>query len=419
MHKIGIKELCSRCFRKMKLEILLRKAGKHNDLIREWLQDKKRRFLFENSPQSELYGNLLIAKAEEMLDQFRSEYNPEAQPQPDFSYSKTLEIEYDFSKNLENWGLIEKKLSALTKKMQEKAPKNLNPKPLLDSIRKIVLEGTLDEEIEEYSYIEPEMGHDWYDPIFELVDKYFNMGFDIVNEINDELIPLFNQAYQIRKERGNISSKIRKTHKPTNLTYTMDLSKKDPLDVRFGNDSGCCIGIYENSDIIGHSHGLPHYMADNATFIFNIYQQRNKSKESRVGIVLAFDSYDKEGNRLSACNSIELSPRMNPAPSIEGCEMFLENFNIDYGPIDKIVEFVENGLIDFGRQNGFEAVLISTHDYNTSYNYSKRVEQKPNKQGILKKIRSPIEPKFYSEIVEDNGTIDESDFYSLYDDRKS
>lgn len=181
------------------------------------------------------------------------------------------------------------------------------------------------------------------------------------------------------------------------LKYTLRLSQKDPLDIRIGNDSGCCIGVYENSDDIGNAYGLPLMLADNGTYIFEVIQQIDARASKRTGIVLAFHTEDGEGNPILACNSTEMSPAMNPK-----------------GSVDSVVDFIEKGVVDFAKKHGFKAGLMSKHEYNTSQNYSS-LKNKDAKKETLFKI-GPF--NFYSEILEENKVrVDPESFYTLFDDR--
>src|SRR3989338_3355479 len=86
------------------------------------------------------------------------------------------------------------------------------------------------------------------------------------------------------------------------------------------------------------------------------------------------------------------------------------------GAIAVVVNFVEEGLIDFGRNNGYSAVLMAAHDFNTSENYSQRRSDKTRHMEGLRKIRIPKEPPFYSEIVRGDGLIESfRGFYTLFD----
>lgn len=210
----------------------------------------------------------------------------------------------------------------------------------------------------------------------------------------------------------NLSDKL---NKPKPLEYSIRLEHKDPLDVKYGNDSGCCIGVYENTESIDNADTLPQMLVDNSTYFFGIYQKIGQSKERRVGIILGYQAQDIHENKVLACNSIELSPKMNPASEIS-----------------KIVTFAEEALREFGIRNGYSAVIMSAHDYNTSYNFSQRKTERCSGLGVLTKpVTTPPEP-FYSEIVseEDYKTIDteeegelddvfrESGFYTIYDAQK-
>ena len=217
------------------------------------------------------------------------------------------------------------------------------------------------------------------------------VGNDLEILTGTELIEIDNIKYQMR-EYGHMSEKIKKAK---TLTYSLELSDKDPLDVTYGNESGSCILISPND--LSNGYGLPHMIADNATYIFNIYQSINTGKKRRVGIVLAFDTVSDSGKRVLACNSLELSAAMNPIPLVP-----------------EIVDYVESGLVEFAKANGFDEVKMSAHDYNTSKNHSSR-HSSGNVNFIIEKIKKVCrvhEPSFYSEILDESGQL-QGEFYSL------
>jgi len=212
----------------------------------------------------------------------------------------------------------------------------------------------------------------------------------------NELIVIHQERLSLSELKG-FAQKIRKAKQ---ITYQLELSDKNPLDVRFGNESGCCIGIHENGEGIGNAYGLPHMIADNASYIFNVKQKIGQNgKYRRVGIVLAFETEDEDGNKVLACNSLELSPLMNPV-------------NL----VPEVVAYVEDELADFAKGNGYSAVFMSNHDYNTSKNYSTRSKEQEKICPLLRKLGRKAEPKFYSEIVNQDKTIrvDREGFYTIW-----
>ena len=74
------------------LENLVDEPTPVQDKVQEWLQDEKRTFLLTHSPQGELYGRLLVAKAKEELHQFREEYNEGIPAQTPFTLEETLTL---------------------------------------------------------------------------------------------------------------------------------------------------------------------------------------------------------------------------------------------------------------------------------------------------------------------------------------
>lgn len=479
------------------LEELLHHPNSIQDQVMQWLKDKKRNKLFHLSPQGDLYGELLLAKAEERIPEYQREYNGEnLNSQPKYEYPSKLNVETkgEDGKNVSNnkleailcvanqkltkdtrrleriiqkqldRGLVEKmrKASRLTiSQLKQEAEKGKNMKELEKIEREIErktrrdhyerrayridklfdvyakewncveIDGSigvdcltdpleLKETDEENFYMEIEGLEETRDSLKKyreeiveknindirkgFVDKQFSLVSEglrtlkqitstDINEEEDELISLFSDSVE---EDKKLSERLRK---PCTVEYSLRLSNKDPLDVRYGNDSGCCIGIYDDSEKIGNAHGLPHMLADNSVYIFDINQKLKASKPKRVGIVLAFDCRQNE-KRILAVNSLELSPSMNPKDVLP-----------------QIVKYTEEGLIDFAKGNEFDKVIVSNHPYNTSQNYSNSSGKIFKPREKIKKSKCANEQPFYSEIVKQKtGEISrEEGFYILYE----
>ncbi|MBW3019404.1 hypothetical protein KY329_04440 [Candidatus Woesearchaeota archaeon] len=179
------------------------------------------------------------------------------------------------------------------------------------------------------------------------------------------------------------------------IEYRLQISTKDPLDITFGNDAGCCIGIKEDS--IGNGYGVPHMLADNSVYMIEVYQKINDRKEKRMGLVLAFDTVDELGRRILACNSLELSAAMSPNQHLT-----------------RITAFVEEELAQLAETWGYDAAIMSSHDYNTSQNFSHKTNTVLAKPILLKKTGRRTE--FYSEIFDENMEAEATPntFYVLY-----
>ena len=193
-----------------------------------------------------------------------------------------------------------------------------------------------------------------------------------------ELTTLKEEVVAIVRDKHKVADKFKPEKK---VTYTLELSAKNPLDVTFGNDSGACIAVSPNTNDISNAYGLPHTIADNAQYIFNILQQIGQGKKRRVGITYAVAAENDEGKKAFAGNSIELSAHMNPREVLE-----------------PLVAFIEKGLEVFGKREGHEEGFMSNHAYNTSQNYSAKAQEKPHFPA-LRKPRRKNEPPYYSEIV--------------------
>ncbi|MBI4143725.1 hypothetical protein HY486_00560 [Candidatus Woesearchaeota archaeon] len=431
--------------------------------IENWLQDPKRRFLFRHSNQNDIYLELLQAKANQTLTEYRQAYNPQCPTQENWAAEKSLKV--IVAAKEENITPIKQKFDAIVeqsdngifdelKKMYLTSRKEVGEiKKQKSKSRKIRI-GLLEDimvdfkvKVSEHLDIDdddmPYAGMDMFvkphtetllvlREVFDIVkeeyekernfiDTVFNSAINSGSELLfTEDLRFFNFGKQENEitalqeqidvfKRTHLSEKIKPGQE---LEYELSLSEKDPLDVRFGNDGGCCIGVYDTSKIIGNAYCLPHIIADNATYVFNITQKTKEAKNRRVGIVLAFRGTDDNGNSILThvllCNSLELSASMNPANALT-----------------ETVEYVEEELINFVKSRKFTAAYMSAHEYNTSQNYSKRSKEKPKRTipGV-RKIMSLFEigsngECIYSEILDQHGRVkrDEKDegLYVLYE----
>ena len=221
-----------------------------------------------------------------------------------------------------------------------------------------------------------------------------------ISELNTIKLQVIDPDGHLRDLNEEISRLSSKLDKAKGLTYSIELSKKDPLDVEFGNDGGCCIGVYppkseEDSEGLGNAFGLPHIILDNATYIFNVNQFIGTGRSKRVGIVLAFEGRDTANKRVLICNSLEMSPFRNPE-----------------GIIPQVVNYVEKGLAEFCNINGFDQGIMSDHPHNTSKKHSSNRMNAINPTK-LRKLSISNEPQFYSEVFDSDGMIKGS-FYEIF-----
>lgn len=382
------------------LEDLLKQPAEVQDRVKEWLKDSKRAFLFNESPQADLYGELLMAEASGTLSELRKAKNPHTRPQPRFDYGKTLIIDYNPLK--------------LPTFDESVAPVRTKMAYVLEAVKKDFFQAFLKKTCAEraesdfkqlsaclINYVEcvPE--------IQENKDNEYLREWDlnelcknacISSELKSELISLRETVLEIAKIYGlhqGVSSKIKKNRL---LTYSMELSTKSPLDVRFGNDGGCCIGIYEEQRHLGNAYGLPQLITDNGVYIFDINQQIDQNKKRRTGFILAFETYTEKGDKILACNSLELSLAMNP---ILHCS--------------KLVDFAETGLEAFCKANDFKGCFMSKHSYNTSYKFSSSNKKMPSCAGNLTMKDTCPPGEFYSDIFwERKITLVDYRFYSIF-----
>ncbi|MFC1697594.1 hypothetical protein ACFL1H_04635 [Nanoarchaeota archaeon] len=443
------------------LENLVEKNQDALDGVLTLLSDRRKKVLFTNVEQGVLYGEMLLAHVKEEYDGFIEKYNKETPSQKEYVYDKTIKLELDrkiekdeemklltlhsdfiefeaVKENVHNHlkNIITERLNKVSENMEKDRPDDNGvnhegynaPSHIylafldeeFDDFHKPFLTETgalldqLFEELNEKDYYDFPTFYDIYpdankefleEHVDEMIDRYLedlydkfvdpkegeDLGFDYLKfpfteEQKNELITLHDEIIKISLMK-NVSDKIQVGE---DIIYSFELSEKHLLDITYGNDSGCCISI--DKDRVANGYGMPHMIADNATYFFNIYQKVGEKKKRRRGIVLAFEAYDEEGKKYLACNSTELFAYMTPLPLVKD-----------------IVDYVENGLADFAEKNDFNKVIMSTHGYNTSQNYSSRSENVVKVNLIKKSI--PDEPEFYSEIVK-NGII-KGEFYLI------
>lgn len=178
-----------------------------------------------------------------------------------------------------------------------------------------------------------------------------------------------------------ISSKMRKKKK---LTYVMEELPKDPMDVTFGNDSGCCIYVPESKDKFQNGIYVPVYLTNPNIRLFAVYRAENGDKKQRMGLVLAFDTQTESGEDVLACNSLELS---------------LYGISGGRDTISKITDYTEQWLVGYAQKHGYHGVTMGRHSYNTSANFSSKTGDIVEQTLVLKSKKGRLIP-FYSDIFD-------------------
>ena len=149
-------------------------------------------------------------------------------------------------------------------------------------------------------------------------------------------------------------------------TYILEEMPKNPLDVTFGNDSGCCIFVPEDISKLQNGVFVPRYLTNPHVRLFGVYrhdagngtsEKSRSAKVQRMGLVLAFESKGSYGKEILACNSLELS-RLGISGGNE--------------TVRKVVEYAEQWLIGYAQEHGYAGVTMGRHSYNTSRNFSAR-----------------------------------------------
>lgn len=184
-----------------------------------------------------------------------------------------------------------------------------------------------------------------------------------------------------------------KLRKKKDLAYEIRELPKHPLDVTFGNDSGCCVFVPKSTDEPSNGFSVPNYILNHNIRLFGVYR-KEKKKEQRMGFILSFLTGNREKgyNRVLSCNSLELS-RLGIAGG--------------KNTIKKIVKYAEKWLAGYAKKHSYDAVTMGSHNYNTSVNYSEKNKEpvkesmvygdglviKPNSMGFFKPRH-----KFHSDI---------------------
>src|SRR3989344_2509006 len=167
------------------------------------------------------------------------------------------------------------------------------------------------------------------------------------------------------------------------LTYTMEELEKYPLDVTYGNDSGCCIFVPEEIDKLMMGYTIPILLSEQEIRLFANFVKVNEKKKQRFGLVIGFETYIENApeQKILACNSLELS-----------------RFGIKGGnqTVKAINDYNENGLIQYAEQYNYKGIVMGNHDYNTSVNHSAKTGD------VVKEtlVYAGRNTEFYSDIFE-------------------
>lgn len=174
------------------------------------------------------------------------------------------------------------------------------------------------------------------------------------------------------------SSKLRRKK---DFTYIMQELSKNPLDVNFGNESGCCIFVPNKKDNLGNGSSVPYYLNEKHIKLFSISYQKSKNKKQRMGLVLAFETEDKQGKKILSCNSLELS-RMGICGGKK--------------TIKEISQYVERELKSYAMNNGYSGITMGAHSFNTATNHSENTNSLVIEDLIFQGKNEP----FYCEVLD-------------------
>ncbi|MBI1972962.1 hypothetical protein HYS50_03080 [Candidatus Woesearchaeota archaeon] len=172
-----------------------------------------------------------------------------------------------------------------------------------------------------------------------------------------------------------------KLKKLRQVTYRMRELAKDPFDdITIGNDSGCCIFVPDAVEELRNGSSISYYFLDPRVRLFGIYRDNNGKKQQRMGLVIAFETRTPTGEKILACNSLELSRK-----GIVGGR----------NTTRQLVEYAEQQLIGYAQERHFDGVAMGSHEYNTSVNHSPRRDNPVNSPVLITKA-FPL----YSDIFE-------------------
>ncbi len=201
---------------------------------------------------------------------------------------------------------------------------------------------------------------------------------------------IVREAHTIVDDFPDISDLVlsTKARKVRSVSYAIEELSKDPLDITFGNDAGCCIFVPEDAEKMHNGVFVPLYLAHPGIHLFATYKQDGKRKQ-RMGLVLAFDGFidkkskdknETETENVLICNSLELS-RLG----IVGGRK----------TIDALTGYEEAWLERYAQAHGYKGVAMGIHDYNTSVNYSRKIGDTVREKLCFDRGLLPL---FYSDI---------------------
>ncbi len=189
--------------------------------------------------------------------------------------------------------------------------------------------------------------------------QYSPAVMDAVRAIVPKLKPLLTQLSDVDLSDFVTSTKMRKKKEHT---YIVEELPKDPLDVTYGNDSGCCVFVPEELEKLQNGVAVVEWLLNPSIRLFGIYRQEGEKKQ-RMGLVAGFETVrrkqtwrkSEERKRILACNSLELS-----------------RFGISGGSktVQALVEYVESYLAGYAQAFGYHGCTMGRHSYNTSENFS-------------------------------------------------
>jgi len=158
----------------------------------------------------------------------------------------------------------------------------------------------------------------------------------------------------------------RRIRQRKDVDFSVEELVKDPMDITFGNDAGCCIAVSTNREDLINGWTVPHYQLDPHIRLFGIYRSMGQ-KRTRVGLIPAFETAFQRafsGNvprekTILSCNSIELSSVGIPG----GTETKTE-----------LTRYAEQWIQTYAQTYGYYGATMGHHSYNAAVRFSQHTE---------------------------------------------
>ena len=198
------------------------------------------------------------------------------------------------------------------------------------------------------------------------------------------------ELYQTLPHLQDLKTK-RVIRKKSQFKYEIQELPKNPLDIDFGKDSGCCVQVEKEGEIKGNGFTVPSFLLSKSIRLFAIYQIRTNGKKERIGFINGFDTQFNLNNehlikslqgKVLALNSVELS-----SPNLAG----------GYTAIQAIVDYVKVWMTLYIEKSPQNYVGLSMGDL--YYNHACRRQDTLNDHLQCELSISSYYKPIYSDII--------------------